>query len=123
MLVAREFCFDAAHRLPDHPGPCRNLHGHRYRLRVVCRAPVDERTGLAIDFGELKRRVQEQVVDVLDHSYLNEILPIPSAERITVWIWERLAATGLPLHEVELHETDACSVIYRGEGPRGEARG
>jgi 6-pyruvoyltetrahydropterin/6-carboxytetrahydropterin synthase len=117
MLVVREFRFEAAHQLPGHPGKCRNLHGHRYRLRVVCRAPVDPQTGLAIDFGELKRIVHERVVDRLDHAYLNEILPIPSAENIAVWIWDRLAGTELPLHEVEVHETDACSVVYRGEGP------
>lgn len=119
MLVAREFRFEAAHRLPEHPGKCRNLHGHRYRLKVVCDAPVDPATGLAIDFGELKRVVHERVVDVLDHGYLNEVLPIPSAELIAVWVWQRLADAGLPLVEVELFETDASSVIYRGEDTAG----
>ena len=115
MLVAREFRFEAAHQLPDHPGKCRNLHGHRYRLKVVCDADVDDRSGLAIDFGEVKRLVNERVVDVLDHAFLNEILPVPSAECIAMWIWGRLAETDLPLHEIEVHETDQCSVIYRGE--------
>jgi len=120
MLVARTFRFEAAHRLPDHPGKCRNLHGHGYRLRVVCRAPVDARTGLAIDFADLKRRVHEAALDHLDHADLNEVLPTPSAEHLAVWIWERLVAAGLVLHEIELHETDACSVIYRGEGLGGD---
>lgn len=116
MLLAREFHFESAHQLPRHPGRCRNLHGHRYRLRVVCRAPVDPVTGLGIDFGELKRIVNERAVDRLDHAYLNEIIETPSAEHIAVWIWERLVEAGLPLHEVELHETQNCSVVYRGEG-------
>ena len=116
MLVSRDFRFEAAHRLPDHPGKCRHLHGHSYRLRVICRAPVDERTGLAIDFAELKRIVHDEVLDPLDHSDLNERFPVPSAERIAIWIWDRLATAGLTLHEIELRETDACSVIYRGEG-------
>lgn len=119
MLVSRDFRFEAAHRLPDHPGKCRNLHGHSYRLRVVCRAPVDEHTGLAIDFAELKRIVHAEVLDPLDHADLNERFPTPSAERIVIWIWDRLAAAGLTLHEIELRETDACSVLYRGEGPNG----
>ena len=116
MLVARDFRFEAAHQLPDHPGKCRHLHGHSYRLRVVCRAPVDERTGLAIDFGELKRIVHEEVLDLLDHAFLNERFPVPSAELVVVWIWGRLEAAGLTLEQIELRETEACSVIYRGEG-------
>ena len=116
MLVARDFRFEAAHRLPDHPGKCRNLHGHSYRLRVVCRAPVDARTGLAIDFAELKRVVHAEVLDLLDHADLNERFPIPSAELVAVWIWDTLAAAGLTLHEIELRETEACAVVYRGEG-------
>lgn len=123
MLVAREFTFEAAHRLPKHPGKCRNLHGHRYRLKVVCRAPVDPESGLSIDFGDLKRAVHQHAVDLLDHSDLNAILPTPSAEHLAMWVWERLAAAGLPLHEVEIQETAACSVIYRGEGPGGGGPG
>ena len=119
MLVAREILFEAAHQLPDHPGKCRNLHGHRYRMRVVCRAPVDPNTGLAIDFGHLKQLVNERVVDRLDHAYLNEIMPIPSAEHIAIWAWEQLASTDLPLHEIEVQETENSSVIYRGEGIEG----
>ena len=115
MLVAREFRFEAAHRLPDHPGPCRHLHGHSYRLRVVCQAPVDATTGLALDFGALKETVHEHVIAPLDHSDLNDLLSVPSAEHIAIWAWEQLAEAGLPLYEIEVQETAACSVVYRGE--------
>ena len=117
MHVARDFTFEAAHHLPDHPGKCRNVHGHSYRLRVVCDAPVDPTTGLAIDFAEVKRIVNEHVLDQLDHADLNAIFPIPSAELIAIWIWDRLQQAGLPMAEVHLGETALCSVIYRGEGP------
>ena len=116
MLVSREFSFEAAHELPAHPGRCRHLHGHGYRLRVTLRAPVDPETGLAIDFGDVKRVVRERVLDTLDHAHLNDILPLPTAEMIAVWIWDRLVEGGLDLHEIEVHETAACSVVYRGEG-------
>jgi 6-pyruvoyltetrahydropterin/6-carboxytetrahydropterin synthase len=117
VLVSREFRFEAAHQLPDHPGKCRRLHGHGYRLRVVCAAPVDPRTGIAVDFYDVKRIVTERVVDALDHTYLNELLPAPSAEHIAVWIWKRLVGSGLPLVEVVLFESDDCFVTYRGEDP------
>ena len=65
MIVARDFEFEAAHQLPDHPGKCRRLHGHTYRLRVVCEAPVDAVTGLAVDFYEIKRVVEARVLSAL----------------------------------------------------------
>jgi 6-pyruvoyltetrahydropterin/6-carboxytetrahydropterin synthase len=117
--VAREFEFQAAHQLPEHPGRCRRLHGHSYRMQVVCRAPVDPRTGIAIDFGEIERVVGERVLGLLDHAYLNEILPTPSAENIAAWAWERLSDAGLPLDEIVLYETAGCFVAYRGRGADG----
>jgi 6-pyruvoyltetrahydropterin/6-carboxytetrahydropterin synthase len=84
---------------------------------VLCAAPVDPDTGLAVDFAEVKRVVRERVVDPLDHTYLNETIPVPSAENIAIWAWDRLRASSLPLHEVHVHETPGCFVVYRGEGP------
>jgi 6-pyruvoyltetrahydropterin/6-carboxytetrahydropterin synthase len=119
LIVAVEFDFDAAHNLPRYAGKCERLHGHTYRLRVLCSAPVDPETGLAIDFAEVKRIVRERVVEPLDHTYLNETIPIPSAENIAIWCWDRLRSSSLPLHEIHVHETPGCFVIYRGEGPGG----
>ncbi|MCC7138574.1 MAG: 6-carboxytetrahydropterin synthase QueD [Planctomycetes bacterium] len=123
MIVATDFEFDAAHNLPNYAGKCERLHGHTYRLRVLCEAPVDPSTGLAIDFAELKRVVRSRVVDVLDHTYLNETIPIPSAENIAIWIWDRIRDGGLPLKEIWVFETPGCFVIYRGEGAGGSSAG
>lgn len=115
MRVRRRFPFEAAHVLPDHPGKCRNLHGHSYVLHVTVDRPVAPGTGMAIDFGDLKRIVREHVVDVLDHRYVNDVLENPTAERMAVWCWERLHDPLPGLVEIELHETENCSVVYRGE--------
>ena len=114
MIVATEFDFDAAHNLPNYAGKCERLHGHTYRLRVVCEAKVDASSGLAIDFALVKRVVNERVIQSLDHSYLNETIAVPSAENIAVWIWERLDGQGLPLREIQVFETAGCFVVYRG---------
>jgi 6-pyruvoyltetrahydropterin/6-carboxytetrahydropterin synthase len=92
--VRRQFTFEAAHRLPQHPGKCRELHGHSYRLVVSVERPVDPVSGLGIDFSDLKAVVRREVVDRLDH---------------------RFAGSLAGLHEIELHETRDCSVVYRGE--------
>ena len=116
MRVRRNFDFEAAHLLPHHPGKCRDLHGHAYRLVVTVDRPVDPETGLAIDFGDLKQVVRARVVDVLDHKHLNDIIDNPTAENIVVWIWQRLAGSLDGLIEIELFETRNCSVVYRGDG-------
>ena len=115
MIVRRKFQFEAAHKLPNHPGKCRELHGHSYKLLVEIDRPVDEASGMAIDFSDLKKTVNEQVVRRLDHTYINDLIDNPTAERMAVWIWDELQAVLPGLQEIELHETSNCSVIYRGE--------
>jgi 6-pyruvoyltetrahydropterin/6-carboxytetrahydropterin synthase len=113
--VRRHFDFEAAHRLPNHPGKCRELHGHSYRLVVTVDRPVDPESGMAIDFSDLKRVVREAVVDRLDHKYVNDLIENPTAEVMSVWIWNRLRDPLPGLVEIELWETRNCSVVYRGE--------
>ncbi len=50
--VTRSFSFEAAHQLPWHPGKCRRLHGHNYRLEVTVQGPVGE-NGVVMDFDDL----------------------------------------------------------------------
>jgi len=73
--ITKEFRFEMAHALWNYDGPCRNVHGHSYVLYVtLCGLPVnnpdDPRNGMIIDFGDLKRIVEENVVDRLDHSLM-----------------------------------------------------
>ena len=115
MRVKRRFDFEAAHRLPDHPGKCRDLHGHSYVLVVTVEKPIDPHSGMAIDFGELKGIVKREVVELVDHKYLNDIIDNPTAELVAQWSWERLSGHLPGLVEIELRETERCSVVYRGE--------
>lgn len=115
MKVRRRFDFEAAHVLPNHPGKCSRLHGHSYSLVVTLDRAVDPVSGFAIDFSDLKAIVVREVVDLLDHRLVNDLVENPSAEHIAVWIWRRLAPALPGLEEIELHETRNCSVIYRGE--------
>lgn len=114
MRVKRIFDFEAAHRLAGHPGKCRDLHGHSYRLVVTVEGPVDPASGMAIDFADLKRIVRAEAVDRLDHKYVNDFIDNPTAEVMAAWIWDRLAAPLPGLVEIELWETRNCGVVYRG---------
>ncbi len=118
MLVIKQFTFDAAHFVPSYHGKCEALHGHTYKLLVKVEGKRDEE-GMVIDFAVLKRIVKEQVLDVLDHKCLNDILPVPTAENIAVYVWDKLADVLLcenyHLFEVVVWETQNNGCVYRGE--------
>ena len=114
MILRKEYWFEAAHFIYNHPGKCRNLHGHSYKLFVSLEGAVAPETGMIIDFDDLSRIVQDQVIQRLDHHFLNDLIPLSTAENIAVWIWEELKP-GLPgLCQLELFETADNCVIYRG---------
>ena len=113
MYLTHEFSFDAAHKL-DCKGKCNNLHGHTYKLQVTIKGSVNEKTGMIMDFSELKDIVEEKVLSILDHSYLNDTVKNPTAENIAMWIWNKLASL-LNLEEIKLWETPTSYVSYKGK--------
>lgn len=90
MKVTKSFTFDAAHALTNYHGACERMHGHTYRLDVTVDGPLDQKTGMVVDFLLLKTVVHEYVLSKLDHTCLNDVLQNPSAELLAVWIWEQL---------------------------------
>jgi 6-pyruvoyltetrahydropterin/6-carboxytetrahydropterin synthase len=73
--VTREFSFEMAHVLRNYDGPCRNVHGHSYRLFVtISGTPVSDndnpKNGMVIDFTELKNIVLKKIVNQFDHSVI-----------------------------------------------------
>ncbi len=119
MRVTRIFSFSAAHHLTDYKGACERPHGHTYKLAITVSGPVKS-DGLVLDFVDLKKVVNERVVDLLDHTDLNDRFKNPSAELITMWIWEQLKDIGalthteVTLHKVKLWEGENTYVSYKG---------
>jgi 6-pyruvoyltetrahydropterin/6-carboxytetrahydropterin synthase len=113
VYVSKDFAFEAAHKLNNYSGKCANLHGHTYKLRVSTKGLI-HKNGLALDFVDLKKIVDEKILDRVDHTYLNDLINQPTAENIVVWIWQTLEKY-LPLYELSLWETPTCWVTYRGE--------
>jgi 6-pyruvoyltetrahydropterin/6-carboxytetrahydropterin synthase len=71
--VTREFTFEMAHVLFNYDGPCRNVHGHSYRLFVtIAGVPVRDssnpKNGMVIDFTDLKSIVMREIVNIFDHA-------------------------------------------------------
>lgn len=123
LKVTRHFA--AAHNLREFYGKCENLHGHNWFVEARVRARALDKTGLVMDFGVIKRQLDE-VLELIDHQYLNELEAFkevnPSSENIAVFIFERLTphidelSQGRAwLHSVSAWESDNASATYIGE--------
>ena len=104
-------------------GKCNNPHGHghNYVLEVTVRGAVDVRSGMVVDLKQLKEVLHREVLDVLDHRFLNAEVPafrhlIPTTENLAVEIWKMLAPklAFCELHRVRLYETPDLYVDYFG---------
>lgn len=118
MVIFKKFAFDSAHFLPNVPEghKCKNVHGHTYHLTVYLEGDLVDDLEWVMDFKDLKD-VVKPVVDQLDHQLMNDIegLENPTAERITVWIWDRIKPKLPLLSKIELNETPTSGVIYDGK--------
>ena len=68
MKVAKEFHWEMAHRLPEHFGLCKNIHGHSYKMIVVIEGNLNEQ-GMVIDFYDVEKKINP-IVEKLDHSFM-----------------------------------------------------
>ena len=71
--ITKQFNFETGHALYGYDGKCRNVHGHSYKLSVtVIGKPITDtshvKLGMVIDFGDLKKIVKEDIVDIFDHA-------------------------------------------------------
>ena len=71
--ITKQFTFETGHALYGYDGKCKNVHGHSYKLSVtVIGSPIIDSSnvkfGMVIDFGDLKKIVKEDIVDIFDHA-------------------------------------------------------
>lgn len=114
------FGFDAAHRFDAFPEghPNRRMHGHSFQVEVALRGTPDPTTGFVMEFTQLETACGV-LRGTLDHRVLNEIesLEQPSLERLSIWIWERLAEKIPNLARVTVRrDSRGQSCTYRGPG-------
>lgn len=75
LTISKSLQWHMAHRLPDHPGGCRNLHGHTYRVEITVARPeglhdAGPRRGMVADYGDLLDVLKDVVHAPLDHALL-----------------------------------------------------
>ena len=117
--ICKEFDFAAAHFIPDHPGKCRNMHGHNYRVRVFVTAKALDPLGMVVDFSLIKAHLKE-VAGRFDHQVINELPPFdqmnPTAELLSEHLFqglaERLDDERVSVRRLEVWETPTSCAIY-----------
>ncbi|GAB1371053.1 6-carboxytetrahydropterin synthase [Candidatus Kapaibacterium sp.] len=135
LYVTKRVEFSASHRLFNPTfsderndevfDKCNNFfgHGHNYVLEVtVCGLPNPE-TGYVIDLKKLKRIINYEIVDKVDHKHLNYDVAflkgiIPTAENIVVTFWKLLdnKIDDGKLFKMRLYESEDSYVEYFGDG-------
>ena len=105
-------------------GKCNNPHGHghNYTLEVTVKGTVDGQSGFVVDLKDLKDIMNREVIDTLDHRFLNKEVPefqtkIPTTENlaIAIWNWLQPKLKTAELHRVRVYETPDLYVDYYGE--------
>ncbi len=136
--ITKEFTFEGAHALKGYDGKCRHIHGHSYRLFVTFRGKTSQiknhpKSGMVIDFTEIKKLVNELIIEPFDHALIlrddspltNEIKDAycnvhivefqPTCENLTEYfakILKKHQPAGLELFSIKLHETATSFVEW-----------
>ncbi len=109
MKLGVETDFSAAHSLSKHPGKCRNLHGHTYKVEVVVEGAKKEDIECVADFSEVKTLIEDAIA-LVDHTNLNEVIAYPTSENIALFLKTELekrlngSNLGVKLHSIRIWE-------------------
>ena len=132
--ITKQFSFEMAHALRNYDGLCRNIHGHSYKMDITLAGqPLHDesspKNGMVMDFGDLKRLVNEEIISLLDHALVlsdktdNQLIEIlkqnyekivivdfqPTTENLLNFIADKIKARlpeRVALTCVRLRETD-----------------
>lgn len=136
VLVTRKTHFNAAHRLHNPSksdewnkatfGKCNhpNWHGHNYIMEVTVAGEPNPDTGFIIDLSDLKKIIEDKIVEPCDHKNLNLDVPflegiLPSSENLVKAFYQELkeeveavCSEGGVLYSVKLYETERNIAEY-----------
>lgn len=137
MEVSKWYEFEAAHSLGHLPWEhkCHRLHGHSYKVCVVCGGEMDRVNGWVIDYGDITK-VVDTVIKAIDHTNLDVLFTVPerpalndkgeviagdlghktkpsTAENLAIWFYNQLKPTLPSVVEIRVKETASSEVVYR----------
>jgi 6-pyruvoyltetrahydropterin/6-carboxytetrahydropterin synthase len=130
-IITKEVYFCYGHRLMNHAGKCRHLHGHSVKAAISVKQPQLNENGMVCDFSELRACVETYINETLDHNFLvhknDPIIPLlnaqherflaidehPTAEVLSKMIFQYLKQHGFAVDQVVLWETASAYACYR----------
>lgn len=134
MKIAKEFRWEMGHRLPEHFGLCKNIHGHSYKMIVEFEGDLDKQ-GMVIDYYDVEKII-DPIIEKLDHSFMvnkddkvvieflekinskKVVIDFEStAENISKYLLGEIVKTNLPLNVKKLTVR-----IYETEGDYAEEK-
>jgi 6-pyruvoyltetrahydropterin/6-carboxytetrahydropterin synthase len=68
LKIAKEFHWEMGHRLPDHFGLCKNIHGHSYKMILTVEGQINQKQ-MVIDYYDLERIINP-IIQQLDHAFM-----------------------------------------------------
>jgi 6-pyruvoyltetrahydropterin/6-carboxytetrahydropterin synthase len=135
--VTKEIAFCYGHRLLNHKGKCRHLHGHSARAVIRLESTVLDGLGMVVDFADIGDYVKSWLSAEIDHNMLlwrqDPVLPLlreageqvyvmdenPTAENIARLIFKHVEDGGFPVVEVAVYETESAFASYRKDSEEG----
>lgn len=120
-ILHTEFKFDAAHFIEGYDGKCGRMHGHTYKVHVSAKShklnpsKYLKSADMVCDFKELKWAAVDGTKGGLDHTVLNESIPVATtAERIAEYLHKETKARipGDIELKITVWETESSWVEY-----------
>lgn len=99
--ITREIGIDAGHRVMNHVGKCKNLHGHRYTIQATISGEVikdGSGEGMVTDFSILKEIMMQHIDAPCDHGMIVSIKDKPLLEVLRTQDDEELQTYSTPSH-------------------------
>jgi 6-pyruvoyltetrahydropterin/6-carboxytetrahydropterin synthase len=132
--ITKEVYFCYGHRLMNHPGKCKHLHGHSVKAAITVASATLNSQGMVCDFADIAAAAHEFIETELDHNFLlhqddplvailtqaNErflALPEhPTSEYLARLIYAFFQRKGFPVQNVALWETASSCAVYAEDG-------
>ncbi|HNW43491.1 MAG TPA: 6-carboxytetrahydropterin synthase [Elusimicrobiales bacterium] len=131
--ITKSATFAYGHRLPDHAGKCRNLHGHNGTAEVTLASETLNAQKMVADFGDLGKALKGWLDENFDHRVIlrsdDPLLKVlkeqgqrcfetpdnPTAEIMAQLIHAEMKKLGFPVSETRVWETGTSAACYSEE--------
>ncbi|NOQ35951.1 MAG: 6-pyruvoyl tetrahydrobiopterin synthase [Methylococcaceae bacterium] len=130
-IITKEVYFCYGHRLMNHNGKCRHLHGHSVKASISIKQEQLNEQSMVCDFSDVRACVESYIDKILDHNFLlhkdDPIIPLleaqnerfmaieehPTAEVLSKMIFQHVKEQGFNVDQVVLWETASANACYR----------